>query len=97
MRFAALRDKLTLTLPATGIARSREVAIGSLVEPVLLVSLAALCLEPQSTRLEDIMRFGDNDPGAFLGLGWALAAAAFAIVLVAETGRIPVDNPDTHL
>ena len=76
---------------------SREVAIGSLVEPVLLVSLAALCLEPQSTRLEDIMRFGDNDPGAFLGLGWALAAAAFAIVLVAETGRIPVDNPDTHL
>ena len=76
---------------------SREVAIGSLVEPVLLMSLAALCLEPQSTRLEDIMRFGDNDPGAFLDLGWALAAAAFAIVLVAETGRIPVDNPDTHL
>ncbi len=76
---------------------SREVAIGSLVEPVLLLSLAALCVVPQSTRIEEIMRFGDTDPGAYLGLGWALAAAAFAIVLVAETGRIPVDNPDTHL
>ncbi len=76
---------------------SRELAVGALVEPVLLLSLAALALQPQSTRLGDIVAFGDAHPGEFLGLGWALAAAGFAVVLVAETGRIPVDNPDTHL
>ena len=76
---------------------SRELAVGALVEPVLLLSLAALALQPQSTRLGDIVAFGDAHPGEFIGLGWALAAAGFAAVLVAETGRIPVDNPDTHL
>ncbi len=76
---------------------SRELAVGALVEPVLLLSLAALALQPQSTRLGEIVAFGDAHPGDFLGLGWALAATGFAVVLIAETGRIPVDNPDTHL
>jgi len=76
---------------------SRELAVGALVEPVLLLSLVALALQPQSTRMGDIVAFGDAHPGEFIGLGWALAAAGFAVVLVAETGRIPVDNPDTHL
>jgi len=76
---------------------SRELAVGALVEPVLLLSLAALALQPQSTRLGDILAFGDAHPREFIGLGWALAAAGFAVVLVAETGRIPIDNPDTHL
>lgn len=76
---------------------SRELAVGALVEPVLLLSLVALALQPDSTRLGDIVAFGDAHPGDFIGLGWALAAAGLAVVLVAETGRIPVDNPDTHL
>jgi len=76
---------------------SRELAVGAIVEPVLLLSLVALALQPQSTRLGDIVSFGDAHPGDFVSLGWALAAAGFAVVLVAETGRIPVDNPDTHL
>ena len=76
---------------------SRELAVSALVEPVLLLSLVALAIGPGSTRLGDIVAFGDHDPARFLGLSWALSAAAFAVVLVAETGRIPVDNPDTHL
>ncbi len=76
---------------------SREVAIGSLVEPVLLISLVTLAINPGTTRLGEIVAFGDREPWEFLGVGWALAAVAFAVALVAETGRIPVDNPDTHL
>ncbi len=76
---------------------SRELAIGALVEPVLLLSLAALAIEPQTTRLGEIVAFGDADPWRFVSLGWALALTGFAVVLIAETGRIPVDNPDTHL
>jgi formate hydrogenlyase subunit 4 len=76
---------------------SRELAISALVEPVILLSLVALAIEPGSTRLGDIVAFGDSQPGSFLTLGWLLAAAAFGVALVAETGRIPFDNPDTHL
>jgi formate hydrogenlyase subunit 4 len=76
---------------------SRELAVGALVEPVLLLALAALALQPQSTRLGDMVAFGDAHPADFISLGWLLAGAGFAVVLVAETGRIPVDNPDTHL
>jgi formate hydrogenlyase subunit 4 len=76
---------------------SRELAVGALVEPVLLLSLVALAIQPESTRLGEIVAFGDRHPGEFISLGWLLAGAAFAVVLVAETGRIPIDNPDTHL
>jgi formate hydrogenlyase subunit 4 len=76
---------------------SREVAISSLVEPVLLISLVTLAITPGVTRFGEIVAFGAREPGDFLGVGWALAAAAFAVALVAETGRIPVDNTDTHL
>ena len=76
---------------------SREVAISSLVEPVLLISLITLAIVPGTTRFGEIVAFGDRESREFFGVGWALAAAAFAIALVAETGRIPVDNPDTHL
>ena len=76
---------------------SRELAIGALVEPVLLMSLVALAVAPGTSRLGEIVAFGDLHPGHFFGLGWGLAACAFGVVLIAETGRIPVDNPDTHL
>jgi formate hydrogenlyase subunit 4 len=76
---------------------SRELAISALVEPVVLLSLVALAIEPGSTRLGDIVAFGDSEPRDFLTLGWLLAATAFGVAMVAETGRIPFDNPDTHL
>jgi formate hydrogenlyase subunit 4 len=76
---------------------SRELAVGAIVEPVLMLALVALALQPQSTRLGDMVAFGDAHPAEFISLGWLLAAAGFSVVLVAETGRIPVDNPDTHL
>jgi formate hydrogenlyase subunit 4 len=100
--FALARASLTLAGMDSGSAfgqmgSSRELAISALVEPVLLLSLVALAIEPGSTRLPDIVAFGDHNSGDFVTLGWALAIVAFAVVVVAETGRIPVDNPDTHL
>jgi formate hydrogenlyase subunit 4 len=76
---------------------SRELAISAMVEPVLLLSLVALSIEVGSTRFPDIVAFGDQNSGQFVTLGWALAIVSFVVVVVAETGRIPVDNPDTHL
>lgn len=76
---------------------SRELAISALVEPVVMLSLIALCVSANTTRLGEIVAFGAAHPTDFYGLGWLLAALAFATAVVAETGRIPFDNPDTHL
>jgi formate hydrogenlyase subunit 4 len=80
-----------------GMGSSRELAIGALIEPVLVLTLVALAVTPGSTRLDEIMAYGADEPLQFVGLGWALAGLAFLIVILAETGRIPFDNPDTHL
>jgi len=80
-----------------GMGSSREVAIASLVEPALVLALAGAALAAGSTDLGTISRAASE-----AGIGWytpaiLLAAAAFAIVAVAETGHEPIDNPDTHL
>lgn len=77
-----------------GMGASREMAISALVEPSLLVALFALAIPAGSTdlsRLVGAALAGQPAPAALLALGSLL------IVAVAETGRIPVDNPDTHL
>lgn len=76
-----------------GMGASRELAVSVLVEPVLFLSLAGLAASAGTTRLGALAAGGvaTGDPGRLLG------AAAFAFVAIAEMGRIPVDNPDTHL
>jgi formate hydrogenlyase subunit 4 len=76
---------------------SRELAAGALVEPAFVVALAALAIGAGSTRLGEMVTAGDVAGWGYIDLTWALALVAFAVVVVAETGRIPVDNPDTHL
>ncbi|NLK51011.1 MAG: formate hydrogenlyase [Syntrophomonadaceae bacterium] len=73
-----------------GMGSSREMMISSLVEPVMVVGLFSLVLAAGTTDLKGLLGAGQNPAGllAFIGL---------MIVTVAETGRIPVDNPDTHL
>jgi formate hydrogenlyase subunit 4 len=80
-----------------GMGSSREVAIATLVEPALLLALSGAALAAGSTDLGTIATLG-----AASGISWytpalLLAAGAFMIVAVAETGHEPVDNPDTHL
>lgn len=80
-----------------GMGASREVTILALVEPTLLVSIFALSVRAGSTNLAAIVTATLNDPARVLSPASLLAAVALAVVTVAETGRIPVDNPATHL
>lgn len=80
-----------------GMGSSREVAIASLVEPALLLGLAAAVLAAGSTDLGVIARAGVAGGLTWLTPALLLGAAAFAIAAVAETGHEPFDNPDTHL
>ncbi|WP_226899647.1 respiratory chain complex I subunit 1 family protein [Nonomuraea phyllanthi] len=80
-----------------GMGASREMAVLALVEPTILVSVFALSIRVGSTSLGQIVTATVEDPLAVVSPASVLAAVALAIVTIAETGRIPVDNPATHL
>jgi formate hydrogenlyase subunit 4 len=80
-----------------GMGSSREVAIATLVEPALLLALTGAALAAGSTDLGSIAALGVASGTSWYTPALLLAAGAFAIVAVAETGHEPVDNPDTHL
>ncbi|WP_425060665.1 Formate hydrogenlyase subunit 4 [Sporomusa carbonis] len=77
-----------------GMGGSREMFINVLVEPVLLLVMLTVAVRAGSTDLAAMMGAAAANP---LSLPYIFAAIAFLIILVAESGRIPVDNPDTHL
>jgi len=80
-----------------GMGSSREMTIAALVEPTLLLSVFALSARVGSTNLGAIVNAGNADPEAVFTPASLLAFAALAIATLAETARIPVDNPSTHL
>lgn len=80
-----------------GIGASREMTILALVEPTLLVAIFALSVRVGSTNLGAIVSSTLHDPARVISPVSLLAAVALAVVIVAETGRLPVDNPATHL
>lgn len=80
-----------------GMGSSREMTIAALVEPTLLLSVFALSARVGSTGLGAIIAAGAGDPSAVFTPASLLALAALAIATLAETARIPVDNPSTHL
>ena len=100
--FAAARFALALAALDSGSAfggmgSSRDVAISALAEPGLVLALAGAAIAAGSSDLGVISAFGIGRGIGLLGPAHLLAAAAFAIVVIAETGHHPVDNPDTHL
>ncbi len=80
-----------------GMGASRAMTIGALAEPALLVAVLALSLQAGTSNLPGIVTATLARPELVASPARVLALAALVIVVVAETGRIPVDNPSTHL
>jgi formate hydrogenlyase subunit 4 len=83
--------------PFGGMGASREMTVVALTEPTVALSIVALALNAGSTSFAQIVASTLAEPAAALGPGHLLAFAALFIVTLAETGRLPVDNPSTHL
>ncbi|MGS0757295.1 respiratory chain complex I subunit 1 family protein, partial [Roseateles sp. GG27B] len=74
----------------------REMLIGFLAEPALLMVLFSASLISKSTSLTTIVEtLAHRELVIYPGL--AFAALAFVMVALAENARVPVDNPSTHL
>src|SRR6266498_5442335 len=80
-----------------GMGASREVTVLALVEPTILLSVFALSVRVGSSNLAAIVGATVRDPLVVISPVSLLAAVALAVVTVAEAGRLPVDNPSTHL
>ena len=80
-----------------GMGASREVTVAALAEPTVGLAVFALALSAGSTNLGRIVAATIEDPAGALSPGHLLAFGALFIVTLAETGRLPVDNPATHL
>jgi formate hydrogenlyase subunit 4 len=78
-----------------GLGASREAMFASLAEPAMIVIVFSLALIAGSTQLSTVAAAMTSGVGLRVTLGMALIA--LLIVAVAENGRIPVDNPATHL
>ncbi|MFY9970535.1 MAG: NADH-quinone oxidoreductase subunit H [Roseiarcus sp.] len=79
-----------------GIGSSREALFGALAEPAMIVIVFTLALVAGSTQLSTVAAYMvSSNVGLRVSLGMALVA--LIIVAIAENGRIPVDNPATHL
>jgi formate hydrogenlyase subunit 4 len=76
---------------------SRAMTIGALAEPALLVAILSLSIQTQTSNLPAIVSMTLSHPGWLGTPERLLALVALVIVVIAETGRIPVDNPSTHL
>ncbi len=78
-----------------GLGASRITTLGTGIEPALFAALGIVwrvsghgMIAPLAIRLT-------RTPGSLFP--WALASLSLLLVLLAEWGRLPVDNPDTHL
>ena len=80
-----------------GMGASREMTVGLLVEPALMLVVFSVAIAGGSTDLGELAARRHT----LAALSWQapdlLAFLAMLVLLPAETGRIPVDNPDTHL
>ena len=80
-----------------GMGSSREMTISAIAEPALMLAVFAVAITAGSTDLSQIAQSTQGATWKLLNPAHVLAFAALFIVLLAETGRIPVDNPSTHL
>jgi len=79
-----------------GMGSSREMMISALAEPAMLMVAFTLSLVSKSTSISNIVQ-SVIQSGIYLRPSMIFALLAFILVVLAETGRIPVDNPATHL
>lgn len=79
-----------------GMGSSREMTISSLAEPAMLMAMFTLAMSAHTTNISQAIHYV-LDSGVVLRPSFVFAMAGLMLVAIAETGRVPIDNPVTHL
>jgi formate hydrogenlyase subunit 4 len=80
-----------------GMGSSREMTIAAIAEPALMLAIFTVAITVGSTDFSHMVATAQQSGWDMLNPTHLMAFAALFIVLLAETGRIPIDNPATHL
>lgn len=96
-RFFTVISALDTGSSFEGLGASREVAIATFAEPTLFLALAALCIPAHSISFGHIWGTAVGDANLWHRAPSIAAAISLFIVMLAESCRIPVDDPTTHL
>lgn len=80
-----------------GMGSSREAMISSLIEPSILLSVFTVGLIAGSTSISRMMTSMSGIGTPLLQPVFILTFIAMLVIILAETARIPVDDPATHL
>ena len=80
-----------------GMGASREALVSTLAEAPLMLGLTAVFVASSTTSVSGALHWTLQQDFTEFSAVHALAFVALGLVAIAETGRIPVDNPTTHL
>jgi formate hydrogenlyase subunit 4 len=78
-----------------GMGSSREMSLSAVIEPTTVVVFAAMAYVTGTLSITEIFRHAGTIPGISPTI--ILLSVSLFILIIVETGRIPVDNPETHL
>jgi len=100
--FAVVRFFLAITALDSGSAfggmgSSREMIMAAICEAALLLAVIAVLMQVGTTNLGAIVESLLTGGRDLFNYAYWLSLVAFLLVVIVETGRIPYDNPDTHL
>ena len=79
-----------------GMGAAREALYGALIEPALMIAFATLAMFCGYTSFADIFA-QEQSFGLHLTIVMLLVAYLFIRIAFVESGRVPVDDPRTHL
>ncbi len=96
-RFATVVAALDTGSAFEGMGAAREVTFASLAEPALFLVLVTLARATGSLSLTGMLGPALADAWAAAAPALLLAGIALFVVTLAESSRIPVDDPNTHL
>lgn len=80
-----------------GMGSSREMTIAAMAEPAMMLAIFTVAIGAGSTDLSQMVQASQGPAWKLFNPTHVMAFVALFIVLLAETGRLPVDNPATHL
>ncbi|MCR6544312.1 respiratory chain complex I subunit 1 family protein [Dehalobacterium formicoaceticum] len=96
-RFFMMLSGLDTASTFGGMGSSREGMISSLMEPSMLISFFTIGLISRSTSIYNMMNASNSLELPLVQPVYLMIFLAFLIIIIAETSRIPVDDPATHL
>lgn len=79
-----------------GMGASREMSLNTVIEPAFVLAIIAIIIQTGTTSFSQVLTILSSSE-MYVSLPYILSLLAMFLVILGETGRIPVDNVDTHL